>query len=238
MFDHAKAIDPRLAHLKARALATIHHLGTEVAILETQEKELQRQVEASLNELKEQVERFGRAIGKDEDLAYFILGGIKHFINSHLSVAMQHREFITRNDLPTKQKILIAAQVQMDMVTSLERKTQEEGAATVTDAIMIKMREEMSHKAAALKIEVSQLESRLAQIERHLEDKRRQMENPVQGEGPEGLRQTYAHLKIKIQWLEDSVNLLKFGNYILMPKRQRLSTLEEMLSHVLDIGVN
>lgn len=228
-----------LTQIKDRALTAVDHLKDQVALLQAGEQRLALQAEAALCELEDRVSAFGLTIECNEDLAYNLLSSVKYFINSYLEAALDQQHYIEKNHLIISQEILISAQVQLEVVTSLEEMMREAGTAALTDEQISRRHGPLTKEIAGLRLEVAELESRVARMEHVQHDQKIEMEQrfaKVQGTGTNALYGTFNILRLRLSWFRGQRELLKLRGEELMPKRQRLATLEDLLDSLFDLS--
>ena len=229
---------PRLAEIKANALGLIHTLGSQLAILELGERELRSGAVAGLKELEGQVERFGRAIARGNQFqADFMLTGIKHFINSYLQAADAHANFMVKNDLPVKARLLIDAQVQYEMINSFQKMMRADGSMVMTNAVLSQGKAKVLKEVSELTPEVERLEDQLQQEDQVSADIKARIDKSYSGGIiPDDPQLFYDLMKLKIEWFRSQLGLLNFRLEQMLPKRQRLVTLHSLLTTYLGLN--
>jgi len=233
-----------LTRLRANALSVLRTMRPQVAISEGRERKLAGTARAALHDLADQNARFERAIEKNEDLAYLILHGLKLFINSYLSSALEHSEHIRTSNLPFKQKLLICAQVELKVARSVEEIIREEGGGFFTGAVAREAKGSLMVEVKALEEEVASLQQQADQmllgiktIEEQLREKDLQiMVGISQLPDKNALRLTQESVELKIRSFTAQLDMLDFKGQKLMPKQQRLSSLRMILKSIPELN--
>jgi hypothetical protein len=232
-----------LTQLKANALSAIRTMKPQVATLEDRERRLAGTARAALKDLADQNDKFGRAIERNQDLAFLILHGLKYFLNSYLRAALEHSEHIRGANLPFKQKPLICAQVELEVAGSVEEIIREEEgfftAAIAREAkgsLMVEVRA-LEEEVASLGQQADQMLLRIQEIEGQIKEKERRM-RAGGGQLPdkEALQLTQESVELKIRSFTAQIDMLDLKGQKLMPKQQRLSSLRMILGSIPELN--